>query len=66
MVRGEFKIEQLMSDSIINLRGPSKPQKDKSRLRINQDSTSNKRYGMEYNAGETERLTVISYDTNET
>ena len=34
MVRGEVKVEQLMSDSIINLRGPSKPCKDKSRLRL--------------------------------
>ena len=48
MVRGEMQVEQLIFDSIINLRGPSKSHKDKSRFRVSkipyktQDTEQNK------------------------
>ena len=45
MVRGEVQVEQLMSDSIINLMVPSKYHKDKSRFCVNQYPVSNTRYG---------------------
>ena len=34
IVTGEVQVEQLMSDSIINLRGPSKSSKDKLRFPV--------------------------------
>ena len=43
VMRGEVKNEQLMSDSIINLRGPSKSHKDISRFCGKQDSVSSTR-----------------------
>ena len=50
MVRGEVQVEQLMSDTIINLRGPSKYRKDKSRFCVSkityktQDTECNSTY----------------------
>ena len=59
VVRIEVQVEQLRSDSIINLKEPSKYHKDKSRFRVNKDSVSNTIYRTEYNTGETERYTFL-------
>ena len=48
MVRGEVQVEQLMSDSIINLRGLSKLCKDKSRFCVSKIPYKNTRYRTEY------------------
>ena len=47
-----------------NIKIASKYHKDKTILRVNKDSVSNKRYRTEYNTGETDHLTVQSYDTS--